>query len=105
MKQIIHATLEDGVKEACALLHDWLLILTAQYNKCKGTTRTLAFGFMTNMNTSRQAGQAHLIDRQMVVDIHGLVMDRWGQPQGRWVHGLLCTAINKQTNKQTMDNP
>jgi hypothetical protein len=33
MKQMIQASLEDGVKEACALLHDWLVILTAQYNE------------------------------------------------------------------------
>ena len=30
--QIIRASLDDGVKEARALLHDWLVILTAQYN-------------------------------------------------------------------------
>ncbi|CAK9199337.1 unnamed protein product [Sphagnum troendelagicum] len=29
--KVIQASLEDGVKEACALLHDWLVILTAQY--------------------------------------------------------------------------
>jgi hypothetical protein len=33
MKQMIQASLEDGVKEAHALLHDWPVILTAQYNK------------------------------------------------------------------------
>ncbi len=33
MKQMIQASLEDGVKEARALLHDWLVILTAQYNE------------------------------------------------------------------------
>jgi hypothetical protein len=33
VKQVIQASLEDGVKEACALLHDWLVILTAQYNE------------------------------------------------------------------------
>lgn len=32
MWQIIRASLDDGVKEARALLHDWLVILTAQYN-------------------------------------------------------------------------
>jgi hypothetical protein len=31
--KIIQASLEDGVKEARALLHDWLVILTAQYNE------------------------------------------------------------------------
>ncbi|CAN5956796.1 unnamed protein product [Sphagnum jensenii] len=31
--EVIQASLEDGVKEACALLHDWLVILTAQYNE------------------------------------------------------------------------
>ncbi|KAH8945942.1 hypothetical protein BDL97_12G067200 [Sphagnum fallax] len=31
--KVIQASLEDGVKEACALLHDWLVILTAQYNE------------------------------------------------------------------------
>ncbi|KAG0567291.1 hypothetical protein KC19_7G124200 [Ceratodon purpureus] len=30
--KIIRASLDDGVKEARALLHDWLVILTAQYN-------------------------------------------------------------------------
>ena len=30
--QIIHASLEEGIKEARLLLHDWLVILTAQYN-------------------------------------------------------------------------
>ncbi len=27
------ASVEDGVKEARALVHDWLVILTAQYNE------------------------------------------------------------------------
>lgn len=34
--KIIHASLEEGIKEARILLHDWLVILTAQYNEfCK----------------------------------------------------------------------
>jgi len=31
--KMIQASLEDGVKEARALVHDWLVILTAQYNE------------------------------------------------------------------------
>lgn len=30
--QVILVSLEDGVREGRALLHDWLVILTAQYN-------------------------------------------------------------------------
>nr|XP_024383708.1 protein transport protein Sec24B-like isoform X2 [Physcomitrium patens] len=34
--KIVRASLDEGVKEARALLHDWLVILTAQYNDyCK----------------------------------------------------------------------
>eukprot|EP00249_Psilotum_nudum_P022659 c28602_g1_i1 orf=222-2453(+) len=45
--KIIHASLEDGVKEGRLLLHDWLVILTAQYNESYklaryGQTNTLS---------------------------------------------------------------
>ncbi|KAI5064713.1 hypothetical protein GOP47_0019408 [Adiantum capillus-veneris] len=45
--KIIHASLEEGIKEARTLLHDWLIILTAQYNDfCK----LARFGQSTTMN-------------------------------------------------------
>ncbi|CAK9861969.1 unnamed protein product [Sphagnum jensenii] len=45
--KVIQASLEDGVKEACALLHDWLVILTAQYNEYN---KLAQFGQPDNMD-------------------------------------------------------
>ncbi|KAH7302474.1 hypothetical protein KP509_23G074800 [Ceratopteris richardii] len=45
--KIIQASLEEGIKEARALLHDWLIILVAQYNEfCK----LARFGQSSTMN-------------------------------------------------------
>ncbi|MCO5609922.1 hypothetical protein L7F22_064157 [Adiantum nelumboides] len=45
--EIIYASLEEGIKEARTLLHDWLIILTSQYNEfCK----LARFGQSTTMN-------------------------------------------------------
>ncbi len=71
--------------------------------------KSLAFGFMTNMNThpqaSRQAskrvGVSHLIDWRMVVDTHGVIMS--GACSNHWIDGppgFLLTSAKKNRKKE-----